>query len=69
MLDRARLLHRLPQLSGKKSGQRGRSNSQGRANSTRRICEEVRSHQIIVVPDAPVAPILAIDEVVGGGGE
>ena len=31
MIDRARLLHRLPQLSSKKGGKRGRSRSQGRS--------------------------------------
>ena len=57
MIDRARLLHPLPPLSGKKSVKRDRSSSRGQGSLTRRRFKEDPNPQIVIIPNAAVVPI------------
>ena len=61
MVDRARLLHRLPQLSGKKGGKRGRSCSQTRLAVTRRGVQPSVSLDRGILPDSPSENVNEID--------
>ena len=75
MLDRTRLLHRLPQLSSRKSGKRGRSRSNsGNRNKTRNPCSSPGQGEAminieafpsnappVVNDDLPSSPALAVE--------
>ena len=61
MVDRARLLHRLPQLSGKKGGKRRRSCSRTRVAVTRRGVQPSVSLDQGILPDPPSENVNEID--------
>ena len=62
MVDRARLLHHLPQLSGKKGGKRGRSCSQTRITITWREVQPSVSPKRGILPALPIEDVNEIDQ-------